>query len=73
MITLPIWFVVLIVIYMVAKIFLSYKFRTWLSNNITSKGRDVFTKFDFEGNIKGIKFVGHLNDNKELNIDIVKD
>ena len=73
MITLPIWFTVLIVIYMVANIFLSYTFKTWFRNFVVSKRKDIFTKFDFEGNLKGIKFVGHLNDNKELDIDLVKD
>lgn len=73
MITLPIWFIVLIVIYMVANIFLSYTFKTWLRNFAVNKSKGIFTKFDFEGNLKGIKFVGHLNDDKELDIDLVKD
>jgi hypothetical protein len=73
MITLPIWFTVLIVIYMIANIFLSFTFKTWLRNLAASKYKGIFTKFDFEGNIKGLKFIGHLNDDKELDIDIVKD
>ena len=73
MITLPIWFTVLIAIYIVANIFLNYTFKTWIRNYVVSKSKNIFTKFDFEGNIKGIKFTGHLNDDKELDIDIIKD
>jgi hypothetical protein len=73
MITLPIWFTVLIAIYIVANIFLNYTFKTWIRNYVVSKSKNIFTKFDFEGNIKGIKFTGHLNDDKKLDIDIVKD
>lgn len=62
----PLWFLITVVILYIIDNILKYNIYKLVRKNGNKMFKDYISRLDIEGNIKGIKFRGYLDDKKDL-------